>query len=192
MSSQKNSKSSVADLLKSVAKTTDDKKKSKVPIVDDPSFHTEIDEYITKNRDFKNAKVALELAETSVIEKGSAWYAEQKGVLNSVKYAGTEGAVLVTYKDVFSKVNDIAEDLKGKLKNKFDDYFQEKRTIKLKETSDDTIDFLLKALGEEKFIEIFEVSIDTVAVSEMDQKQFELPVAVREMLSQAKASLRVS
>jgi len=192
MSNSKNSKSSVADLLNKVAKTTDDKKKSKVPIIDDPNFRTEVDEYISKNRDFKNAKVALELAETSVIEKGSAWYAEQKGVLNSVKFAGTEGAVLVTYKDVFSKVNDIAEDLKGKLKNKFDDFFQEKRTIKLKETSDDTIDFLLKTLGEEKFIEIFEVSIDTVAVSEMDQKQFELPVAVREMLNQSKPALRVS
>lgn len=189
----KQNSNSVADLLNKVAKKTDSTKKSKVPIIDDSNFHSEVNDFVIKNREFKNAKTAMELAGEAIMARGSEWYTEQKGNLNSVKYAGTEGNVLVTYKDSFSKITpEIAEDLKKTLKGKFDDYFQEKRTIALKETNDDAIDYLLKTLGEEKFVEIFEVKIDTVVVPDMDKKQFELPDSARSLISQFKPALRAS
>lgn len=194
MSKQKNSSSAVSDLLNKVAKTTETKK-SKVPLINDETFHSEVDTYISKNREYKDAKVAMEVAEQSIVDRGYAWYEGQKGELNSVKFAGTDGAVLVTYKDSFIKIGqDIADELKLKLKDKFNNFFREKRVIKLKETATDdaTIDFLLNTLGEAKFIEIFDVEVATVTVPDMDKKQFDLSSSVKSLISQYKPALRVS
>jgi len=194
MSKQKNSSSAVTNLLNKVAQTTETKK-SKVPLINDETFYSEVDAYVTANRSFKDAKVAMEVAEQAIINKGFAWYEGQKGELNSIKYAGTEGAVLVTFKDSFVKIGqEIADEIRLKLKDKFNNFFREKRTISLKEsaTGDETIDFLLNTLGEAKFVEIFDVKIETVTVPDMDKKQFELPGAVKSLISQYKPALRVS
>lgn len=193
-SNQQPVQSSINDLLNSVAKTNDTKK-SKIPLINEPEMHESVNDYISANRELKDAKVKLEIAEKTVIEAGDNWYKKQSGELNSVKFAGTEGAVLVTYKDAFVKITkDIADELKLRLKEKFDNFFREKRVIKLKDsaTGNDTIEFLVKTLGQEKFIELFDVEINTVAVEDMDKKQFELNESVRSLISQYKPSLRVS
>jgi len=191
----------VARLLKNVSKSILYAKDSKIPLIDDHKLHKEVDEYIDANKKFKEAKVALEIAEKPIIKESKDWYKTVSGKENSVRYAGNSSAVLpasavlVTYKDAFSKINSsVVEELKAKLKNKFDYFFKEKRTIKLKEeaTGDDTIDFLLSTLGETKFVEIFDVDISTVVVKNMDAKQFELTESIRGLIKQHKPALRVS
>ena len=149
---------------------------------------------LTSIKDFKNAKVAMEIAEEAITLKSKVWYADQKGERNSVKFMGTLGTVLVTYKDAFLKISaEISQQLKSILGNKFENFFKEKRIIKLKETAtdDQTITLLLNKLGEEKFLEIFDIEIVTVTNEDMDRKQFQLPEDARNLINQFKASLRV-
>ncbi|HBD95354.1 MAG TPA: hypothetical protein DC057_14395 [Spirochaetia bacterium] len=168
--------------------------KSKIPIIDNKIYYKDVDDYIAKNKDFKNAKVAMEIAEEAITLKSKVWYADQKGERNSVKFMGTLGTVLVTYKDAFLKISaEISQQLKSILGNKFENFFKEKRIIKLKETAtdDQTITLLLNKLGEEKFLEIFDIEIVTVTNEDMDRKQFQLPEDARNLINQFKASLRV-
>ena len=167
--------------------------KSKIPIIDNKIYYKDVDDYIAKNKDFKNAKVAMEIAEEAITLKSKVWYADQKGERTSVKFMGTLGTVLVTYKDAFLKISaEISQQLKSILGNKFENFFKEKRIIKLKETAtdDQTITLLLNKLGEEKFLEIFDIEIVTVTNEDMDRKQFQLPEDARNLINQFKASLR--
>ncbi|GJQ43856.1 MAG: hypothetical protein JETCAE03_33540 [Ignavibacteriaceae bacterium] len=186
---------SAEDLLGKIAKTTKESK-SKVQLLSEDSIKDAVDNFIEKTRQYKDMKAELELLEQEISVKSNEWYANQKGEANSVKYAGGNGgAVLVTYKDAFSKISkEVSDEIEKKMKDKFDNFFKEKRTIQLKETAtdNDTIDFLLQALGETKFVEIFDVEVATVPVDGMDKKQFELPAEVRGLIKQFKPAFRVS
>ena len=185
------SNTTVTDLLNKGKKTKSSK--SKIEVINDSSFHTEVDDYIDKNRAFKNAKVSMEVAEQAILEKSGEWYSNQKGEANSVKFAGNNGTITATYKDAFLKINEeISNELKDDLGNTFDVYFEEKRNIKLNKTDDETIELLMKTLGETKFLEIFDIEVSTITVSEMDRKQFELPESSRNLIKQYKAAMKVS
>lgn len=174
--------------------------KSKIPIIDDKNLYEAVDLYIKKNQALKNAKTELELSEQPLIAFGKSWYNNLKGTSNSVKYIGESGSILITFKDAFTKISkEVADQLKSILKNKFNNYFKEKRTIAIKAsiTEDDKnyvkiIEFLLEKLGEEKFLEIFDVELVTVPIEDFDKKQFEVSEDVRNLVQQYKPALRIS
>jgi hypothetical protein len=168
--------------------------KSKMPIIDNDKLYVEVDNYIKKNEEFKDAKVELELAEISILETGKEWYSDIRGEMKSVKLRGTKKSIVVTFKDAFSKIpSEVAENLKTILGSKFSDFFKTKRTITIKETAPEKdILELINTIGEEKFLSIFNIELTTVPVDNLDKKQFELPVAAKDLINQYKPALRVS
>lgn len=119
----------------------------------------------------------------------------------SFEVAGTAGNVLYTTTDRFSvpKEEDAQEALKTLLGNKFDEFFENKRTIVFKNTAAENkvlmtkIEKALTAAGL-TFADVFEVTDALAAKPDLDRKQYELNEAklaeFRTLCKQYSASIK--
>jgi hypothetical protein len=132
----------------------------------------------------KDAEATFKSLEGEILEITSKEYETRATTGNftkSLNVVGRETAgVQAVYKDQFSAMpNSEKPRLQEALGEKYDQYFEEKRELTLKDTSDTTIKLLLEKLGKETFCEIFEIKLSIVTKPDMDQHQFELPEDVR-------------
>jgi hypothetical protein len=98
--------------------------------------------------------------------------------------------VQVSYKDMFSDLPiECKADLQARLREKYDQYFEEKRVLTLADTSDSTIQLLVSKLGPEEFKKIFAIKVTVAAKADMDRYQFDLPEEIRP--KQSKPSLKI-
>lgn len=183
-----------ASLLSKMASKTKTTSKSKTPIVTGEEVKT--DEMVTILEEIKNLETELEAKKADFKIRVFEEYSKVKGAQGSFKFADSNGKfLLVSYKDQFSKIPiEHADFLREKLGAKFDEYFLEKRDIRIIDPTDKTIEFLVDKLGEEVFQDYFEVKgIDIVAKTGMSYRQFDIEdEEVRSLLNQYAPSFKVT
>jgi len=183
----------VSDFLAASTGATKPSKKKAIPELDCPALaDLTYAAYVAS----KDAEATFKALESQVVELTSAAYAQhaQSGEFTkSLNIPGTTSAgVQVSYKDQFSAIPIEQEpDLKEALGEKFDTYFEQKRDLSLVDTSDETIQLLIKKLGPDEFRRIFAIKITLTCKADMDRKQFELPVAATAIIKQYKPALKI-
>ena len=147
----------------------------------------------------KDAEATFRALEGQVLDLTNAAYeqrAKSGDFTKSLNLPGsTTPGVQVSYKDQFSPLAIEQEaGLREQLGDeKFDTYFDQKRELTLVDTSDETIQLLLKKLGPDEFRRIFAIKVTLVTKADMDRKQFDLPegVAALSGLKQYKPALKI-
>lgn len=214
-------KKSTAALLKSVAKP-EAPKKAKSDIPDLLGKEKLADKLHNAVLDAKNASVEQQEAEGELLPEAIKEY-ERLATLGkftkSINIPGKETAgVQITFQDKFSAIPATAADELRALDPKFDEHFEETRSlsikqadhaaleflmkklgkgisdifsISLKDTSDKTIDMLVSKLGETDFARLFEVQLGIKAREHLDEKVHELPSAVKPFIKQAKGAVKL-
>lgn len=180
----------IGDMLAKMNTATATTSKSKVQIIDNPKLYALVDDVLTKKSNLDDAKAMYEVAENGLLTHSDEWYRSKKGQETSVKFKGTKGFITTSYKNMFLKIpyenKEVLEQLCG---DKFDDYFEEKRVIKMKDTTDEMIGLLIEKLGED-FANIFDVNLEIKPTGRMNELQFLLPTEVRNYVKQYKASVK--
>lgn len=186
--------SKVAALLKANKKDTAvSKGTSKVPSISPDSLH---DAVYTAYTTFRDAEAAFRAVEAELLAKVDGIYAEnaKHGVFSkSFNLPGFETpGVQVTYQDRFSAIpSENEETLKIMLGDKYNEFFDEKRELSLSDTSDSTVELLMKKLGEDLFLRLFNIRLTISAKKDMDRKQFSLSDDARSFIKQFKASVKL-
>jgi len=188
------------DLLRKVA--VNGVKPNGKPKKDRPTLsghETEVDKLVSMKKEMEDLKRKYEQLEESVIEA-------VKDVYDDVRKAGnyqtaifaegqhTNGAMFI-FPDRFCNIDAELEDELRNLDNDYDKHFVEVRELKLKKdagktVSDATIDMLRAKLGDELFVQIFDIKVHIGAQKGLAERWDELPDEVKEMVRQVKASLR--
>ena len=182
----------ISDLLKENAKP---KEKSKAQTVTDTGLGRLADKVYKSYQEFKDAEASFRAVEGEMLVKTDPIYQENAKANQFSKSLNIDGqetpGIQVSYQDRFSPVGSEGEtELKELLGNKFDSYFDEKRTLKVADTSDQAVEFLIGKLGKETFLKYFEIEVSCVAKKDMDRRQFELSEHERAFLKQYKASVK--
>lgn len=214
-------KKSTAALLKSVAKP-EAPKKSKSDIPDLMGKEKLADKLHSAVVTAKNALVEQAEAEGELLPQVVKEYerlAREGRFTKSINVPGKDTpGVQITFQDKFSAIPASAEDELRRLDPKFDEHFEEVRSlsikqtdhaafellmkklgkgisdifsISLKDTSDKTIDMLVSKLGETDFARLFDVQLGIKAREHLDEKVHELPDAVRPFIKQAKGAVKL-
>lgn len=147
---------------------------------------------------FRQAETEFRAKESELIEKAKVLYEKNAKVGSFTKSVNFDGSktlgMQVSFQDRFSNVPvDHENELKELMKKAgidFDEYFQEKRILKLNDTSDETIELIRKKLGADLFLQIFGIDISFESKEDMDRDQFKLPAEVRAFLKQNKPSCK--
>lgn len=148
----------------------------------------------------KDAEAAFRLVEGELLGITDGLYSERSKKGDHTKSLDLPGCetsgVQVTYQDKFSALAIEQEPaLKAALGEKYDSLFEQKRelTVKAEHTDAKGIKLLREKLGDELFLQIFEIKVTVVAKADMDRRQFELPEGVATLcgLKQAKASVKL-
>lgn len=187
--------SSISSKLKSAASTSKTAKSSK------PTLSTAkdlVDKVAQMKNDLADMTQAYEQLEDQLTKQTFAIYDSNRDS-NYSSSIFTEGkqsnGLMVVYSDKFSALPiEMEEDLRKKDK-KYEDHFVEGRDLKVKKDagktiSDETIEKLMKALGEDEFAKIFEVKVSIVAVKGLAEKFNELPNEIKDMMKQSAPSVR--
>ncbi len=121
-------------------------------------------------------------------------YTERAKADNFTKSLNLDGSstqgVQVTYTDRFSEI-DIKHEVQIQKACNFDQFFERKVSLKLKEQTVESVKDLVALIGPAKFAELFETKYVISCLGDMDRKQFGLPGQVRELLKQAAPSIKV-
>jgi hypothetical protein len=145
--------------------------------------------------ELERAEIDLQNKEGQLLAIASSIYAQRakSDFSKSFNFAGENSpGVQVVFADKFSEVPATEEkSLRLVLGAKFDEYFEESRSLALSKTDDATIALLLEKLGEETFLDIFNIKIAVKTKKDMDRKQFDLSEEVRSKIKQAKPGVKV-
>jgi histone H3/H4 len=157
-----------------------------------------VDKVADMKKQVADMEVLYKLLSAELSEKAFQIYdsVREKNYSSSIFAEGkTSNGLMVVYSDKFSALPvELEADLRKK-DSKYDDHFVEVRDLKVKKDagktiSDETIEKLMKALGEDEFAKIFEVNIAIGAVKGMAEKLNELPEEIKDLLKQAAPSVR--
>lgn len=145
---------------------------------------------------YRDAEAAFRAIEGTLLEVANGIYegrAKEGQFSKSLNFNGAETAgVQVSYQDKFSDLPIEAEgELRRALGDRFNACFEQKRSISMKITDDETVRMLVEKLGQEVFSKIFEIKISLATKDDMDRRQFELPSAARSLMKQYKASVKL-
>ena len=144
----------------------------------------------------KDAETTYKVVEATMVEEVHNHYKEfaQSGRFSktfNISGTSTPG-VQVSFKDMFSEISsEVEPELKQLMGDDYNKNFKEVRTLTLKNTSDQNIEYLMEALGQEKFLELFDIKVAIACQSDMDRKQFSLPTKVQLMIKQWKPSTKL-
>lgn len=171
-------------------------KKSSVP---SESVDTSlVDRHVAAKIALTDAEAVYAVVDAELLGEAGRIYAERAQAGNFAKSMNLEGAatpgVQVVYTDRFTAVEagtDQEAQLREAVGNRFDAFFEEKRTLTLEKTDDATIATLIEKLGEETFTAIFKIRVQIAPKEGFDKLQFELPPQVRSIVKQSKASVRL-
>lgn len=184
--------SNVSNLLKA-NKSEAGKPGSSVPVLKADALY---DSMFTAYTHFKDAEASYRALEAELLQRTDEMYAEnaQNGTFSkSFNLPGLQTpGVQVSYKDQFTAIPvENEENLKSLLGDKYSQYFDEKRELQLVDTSDDAINQLIAALGEDKFLKMFSIKLTISAKKDMDRRQFDMNTNARAFLKQYKASVKL-
>src|SRR5277367_6115440 len=192
----------VTDFLKTKKLSTETKKKSTVPELG--AYSHLADKVAEAKVNLQDAEAVFGSLEGELITHIRQEYEQAANAGDFSKSFNVLGAnsdgVQVTFTDRFSAIpGDMEEQLKGNLAATYGDggvesfrtYFEEKRSLSLTKTDDDTIKMLLEKLGEKTFTEIFKINVTINPKKDMDRNQFDLPAEVRGLLKQANAGVKI-
>lgn len=143
----------------------------------------------------KDAKSQFDVLEKQLIDQVRISYqdfAEDGKFSKTFDVSGTDyPGVQLSFKDAWIEIPiEKEKGLKQKLGPEYDQYFEQKRELSLRDTSDKTIGYLMETLGEEKFYELFQIKVSIGCKPDMDRKQFKLPLEVQMALVQHKPALK--
>ena len=169
------------------------KGKSKTPVV--AGHEAAADAANLAKQQFKQAETEKEMADEAIIEVARREYETRAcggAFTKTISFPGASTpGVQVSFMD---KWRDLPIDLRpaivGEVGPEFATLFEEHRRLTLKKTDDETIRFLLDALGGETFQAIFEIAVVLHPRSGFDQRQFELSDNVRQLAGQYKPSIK--
>lgn len=214
-------KKSTAALLKSAAKPLDTKKKaSDIPeLTGHEKFADKLHNAVLKIKEAGNEVKEAEGELLPLAEAEHARLAASGAFTKTINIPGKATAgVQITWQDVFSAIPSENEEELKKVDPKFDEHFEEVRSLILKQTSHADITFLLKKLGKEitdifsislkdtsgatidmladklgadDFLRLFEIKTGLKTKKGLDEKMHELPAAVKPFLKQAKGAVKL-
>jgi phage host-nuclease inhibitor protein Gam len=159
--------------------------KVKTAAVLTPALQDKVDDYIQKKGQIKALEsemkdISLEVC--TEVRKQQDDLAYNGQFTNSMTVQGRKASAIFISADSFSvpQEEDTLEELKKLLGKKFDDFFQTKRTIALKDSVINNAEMLdrIAAVCEKAGMnigEIFDVRDKTLAVDGLDEKQYQLP-----------------
>ena len=186
------SKLSISDKLKKVSTV----KKSDKPVL--PNMKTLVDQTVQMKQELEDLKQQYASTEGALIDEAKKVYEDarqKKAYSPSILCEGAKSnGCMVVFSDKFSNLPIESETELRKLDKDYDNHFVEARKLEVKRTgktiSDEIIQILMKALGEDEFAEIFEIKQEIGTIKGLAEKFDELPQAVKDMLTQSKASVR--
>lgn len=188
-------KVSVSDLLReNNVEAKPGKKKSDVPEM--KGFENLSDSVVKAYEKKAQAEAEFRVAEAEILREAQVLY-ESRATRNefskSLDFIGKEGpGVQITWQDKFSSIPISDEPaLRKAFGSKFDEMFEEKRELRLVDTSDKAIKILVDLLGAPAFKKLFEISVTYQAKPNMDVAQFKVSEKARGMLRQTKPALKV-
>lgn len=188
------SKKKATNILERMTKQSTTKAKSKLPLISDESITEVVDTALELKKEIADIETRLDVQESLLRNRVFTEYARDKGKTSSYKLQGTGPNTLTcSFKNKFSHVPlDTKESLVNTLGEKFPQYFTEVYEISVKDTSVGKIQELIDLVGEEKFMECFEVKKSYLKVcADMNSRQFELPKEVRNFIKQDNASIKI-
>jgi hypothetical protein len=148
------------------------------------------------HQEFKTAESTFRLLESNLIQEVMPEYkslAKQEKFSKTISVPGEDTpGVKLSWKDMFSKL-DINQEkfLKDKLGERYQVCFKQERSLQLLDTSDAALSLLQEKLGED-FLKLFQIKLSLACQENMDQKQFNLPDPVKNLLVQSKPSLTLN
>lgn len=185
-------KLSISDKLKKASTS----KKSDKPIL--PNMKQLVDQTVQMKKELEDLTQQYASTEGALIDEAKKVYAEartKKEYSPSILCEGNKtSGCMVIFSDKFSNLPLESEAELRKLDKEYDKHFVEARKLEVKRTgktiSDEIIEKLMKALGDDEFAEIFNVKQEIGTVKGLAERYDELPKQVQDMLTQAKASVR--
>lgn len=183
---------SIEQLLAAQKTSQPEVKKGSTPFIEDKNLEPLVDEYANIVRSYKELGIQKDLKEVAILERSGQEYKKNLGKKTSFKFKGVENNIVtVSHKNAFSKIEYDSELVNSP---KFDTYFDKKRTLAFKNPSDENLSLVIEKLGQEKFLELFQVDLEIKVKEDMNERQFDpkIPEDFRKYIKQYKASLKVS
>jgi len=214
-------KKSTAALLKAVARPiAPSKPGADIPdLVGHEKLADDLHEAVVKQKDAEAERKMAEGDLLPLVESEYLKLAQSNSFTKTINVPGkSTGGVQITFQDRFSPIAIENEAELRALDPKFDEHFEQKRSIalkgsdldvlqllikklgknisdifavSLKDTSDNTIDLLVSKLGEEDFAKLFDVQLSLVAKDHLDEKIHEIPTKARGFIKQAKGAVKL-
>jgi len=185
---------SISDQLKQVSKAS--KKASDKPTLS--SYKAMVDSTVTMKKELEDLQSQYEQTEKQLLDEAFKVYSDERSAGSYVSSILCEGqktdGCMVIFQDKFSNLPlDMEKELR-KLDPNYDEHFCESRKLTVKRTNkeipDGVVQKLMKALGKD-FAEIFEVKQEIGTKKGLAEKWDDLPQSVKDMLVQAKGSVRL-
>lgn len=185
-----------SSLSKKLAKSATTTSKTVRPLLG--SYKDLVDSTVTMKKELEDLGAQYAATESQLIDQAKKIYADarsNKTYASSILCEGkdTDGCMVV-FSDKFSNLPLETETELRKLDPNYDKHFVEARKLEVKRTgktiSDETVNKIMKALGDDLFFELFSVKQEIGTVKGLAEMYDELPKEVQDMLTQAKASVR--
>jgi hypothetical protein len=193
MTKQAANQTAIDDLLMGAAKPANAQKGKKgTPEVS--GLGELADKTYTAYQALQSAEAEFSALDQQVVDATQAVYEAGARNFNFAKTYNVPGnntpGVQVVRQDKFKATPiEALPNLKSALGDKFDSFYEVKRTLTLSDTSNETISLLLEKLGEDTFKKIFAIKLSVETKDNMDLRQFELPEDARP--AQYKASIKI-
>lgn len=126
----------------------------------------------------KAAKADLELSEEELINAIKPSYVEtlKNRYVNSARLSENDIEAIVSWKDAYSKIpTENADEIKGLVGDKFNDYFREVNEIVVKEdvaSNEKLLEELITAVGPDTFSKYFDVAQKIVPKKEFTERRY--------------------
>lgn len=171
-------------------------KKSDKPIFG--SMKSLVDQTVQMKKELEDLNQQYSATEGQLIQEAYKVYDEarkKKEYSPSILCEGTKtDGCMVVFSDKFSNLPIESEADLRKLDKDYDRHFVEARKIEVKKTGktipDEAINKIMKLLGDDLFFEVFNIKQEIGTQKGLAEMYDELPQAIKDMLTQAKASVR--
>lgn len=162
---------------------------------------TLVDKVAELKQELADLETKYEQTEQQLIDRARVLYDAERQANNYQTAIECEGnktnGLMVVFADKYLALPVEMEDDLKKVDPKYDQHFLELREIKVKKdafadktVSDSTIKLLIDKLGEDKFTEIFDITVKIGTVKGLASIIDSVPTAARGLLTQAKPSVR--